>query len=125
MHGNESHPDIEKYITDDELEFEWEYPFGAGLAMKVRINKGDYKTEAKVGMEIAAYGGYYMDVYGDFGYERKQILENVEKNIICIEGGWEKHDFIQAMLKLALFLRLNGYRLDGETDEETQLQERI
>tara|TARA_Y100001938_G_C8075178_1_gene425592 strand:- start:341 stop:700 length:360 start_codon:yes stop_codon:yes gene_type:complete len=119
MHANESYPEIEKYITDDELEFDWEYPFQGGLEIKVRINNGEFKTESKVGIEIGAHGGYLFDVYGNDGYKSKGKLEDVQKATICIEGDYEKRDFIQAMLKLALFLKLNGYTLDGEIDEET------
>ena len=106
MYGNASHPDIKKYISDDELEFDWEYPFHGGIEMKVRINNGEHKTEAKVGIEISALAGYAMDVFSD-----KNCIEDTEKVTVCMEGAYEKQCFIQAILKLALFLKLNGYTL--------------
>jgi hypothetical protein len=47
MYGDDSHSDIEKYVTDDELEFAWEFPFQGSLEMKVRINKGEFKSRSK------------------------------------------------------------------------------
>tara|TARA_R110000765_G_scaffold409253_1_gene507405 strand:- start:375 stop:713 length:339 start_codon:yes stop_codon:yes gene_type:complete len=112
MYGDPSHPDIKEYITDDELEFDWEFPFMGGIQMKVRINKGDHKCTAKVGIEIENHAGYYMDVFGD-----KNSIEGAQKVTVCMEGAYEKYSFIEAILKLALFLKLNGYAL-GEDENE-------
>jgi len=119
MYGDDSHSDIKKYVTDDELEFEWEFPFQGSLEMKVRINKGEFKSRAKVGIEISSLSGYPFDVYGRDGFLNESAMRELDRTTICIEGAYEKYCFIQAILKLSLFLRLAGYKLDsGNYDEE-------
>ena len=83
--------------------------------MKVRINKGEFKSEAKVGIEISSLSGYPFDVYGRDGFLNESVMREMDRTTICIEGAYEKYCFIQAILRLSLFLKLAGYKLDGET----------
>ena len=118
MYGDDSHSDIKKYVTDDELEFSWGFPFQGSLEMKVRINKGTFKSEAKVGVEISSLSGYPFDVYGKDEFQNEFVMKDLEKTTICIEGAYEKDCFIQAILKLSLFLKLAGYKLESENYDQ-------
>jgi len=129
---NEPMLSIEEYITDEEAEFNWRYDSTYGLSMKLRLNASDEsKYRSKFALEFENTAGYEMQALPMTWRRRKDGTTEIlpasvppptERMLLFFEGEHEKEDFVQGILRLALFFKLHGYKFtetqDPQNDQE-------
>lgn len=119
---------IEEYIPDAEAEFAWRYYTPYGLSMKVRLNdSGRSKYYSKFAIEFENTGGYEMQTL-PVSWRRCEdgstedcalaVPPPSDKMLLFFEGEYEKNDFVQAILRLALFFKLQGYKITKTWEDE-------